>query len=257
MSFGVVIPARYGSERLPGKPLCLLAGKPLIVHVLENARRTGAAFVVVATDDARIAEVVTAAGAEAMLTSPEHASGTDRVAEVAARRGLAPDTVLVNVQGDEPLLDPELPGLVAAALERHPEAGIATLATPIRSPREAFDPNVVKVVVARSGLASYFSRAPIPWHRDAFGDAARPPATLGDEAPFLRHVGLYAYRAGTLQTLTRSGPAPIELAERLEQLRALWLGIAIHVTTIDAAPAHGVDTAQDLERVEAILAGRS
>lgn len=248
MSFGIVVPARYGSERLPGKPLRMLAGRPLILHVLENARRSGAAFVIVATDDRRIADTVNAAGGDAVLTSPDHASGTDRVAEVAVQRGLPPDTVIVNVQGDEPLLAPQFSKLVAHALVENPSAGIATLATPIRETREVFDPNVVKVVVARSGLAAYFSRAPIPFQRDA------APTPKAPSPPHLRHVGLYAYRASTLLTLTAAEPAAIESAEKLEQLRALWLGIGIHVTVVEEAPAHGIDTEQDLARAEAYLA---
>jgi 3-deoxy-manno-octulosonate cytidylyltransferase (CMP-KDO synthetase) len=252
MTFGIVIPARYGSERLPGKPLRDVCGKPLVVRVLENAERAGARFVIVATDDSRIAEAVTAAGGDALLTSPDHVSGTDRLAEVAAKKALAPDTVLVNLQGDEPLLEPKLVGLVARALEQNPAAGVATLATPIRHAREVFDPNVVKVVLAASGLAHYFSRAPIPWQRQAF-KGEWPAAELPSGSSFLRHIGLYAYRVSTLHALSAAEPAPAERAEQLEQLRALWLGIPIHVSVVAEAPAHGVDTEQDLERVRALL----
>jgi 3-deoxy-manno-octulosonate cytidylyltransferase (CMP-KDO synthetase) len=233
-TFGVVIPARFASQRLPGKPLRDLGGKPMIVRVLENARQSAAGWVVVATDDQRIADAVTAAGGEAVLTSPEHASGTDRLAEVARRKELAPETIVVNVQGDEPLLDPKYVELVARALEANPSAGIATLATPIRDPGVIANPNVVKVVSDRSGMALYFSRAPLPWQGEA-----------------LRHVGLYAYRARTLAELSAQPPVMLETAERLEQLRALWLGIPIHVSVVADPPGHGVDTEEDLERARA------
>ncbi len=249
----MVIPARYASTRLPGKPLRDLAGKPMIVRVLENAQRTGAEFVIVATDDERIAEAVTAAGGEAMLTRPDHPSGTDRLAEVAQRKGLDPEALIVNVQGDEPLLDPKFVIMVAQALLDNPAAGLATLATPIAHARDVFDPNVVKVVTARSGLALYFSRAPIPWLRSAFTDLSQPLLELPAGSSFLRHVGLYAYRVGTLLTLAAEEPVMLEPAESLEQLRALWLGIQIHVTTVSEPPGHGVDTEEDLVRVRAIL----
>ncbi len=249
----MVIPARYASQRLPGKPLRDLCGKPMIVRVLENALRTGAEFVIVATDDQRIADAVTAAGGEAMLTRPDHASGTDRLAEVAARKRLDPETLLVNIQGDEPLLDPTFVVQVAQALLDNPCAGIATLATPILQPRDVFDPNVVKVVTARSGLALYFSRAPIPWVRSAFTDLSTPLLELPAGSSFLRHIGLYAYRVGTLLQLAAEQPVMLEPAENLEQLRALWLGIQIHVSTVAEPPGHGVDTEDDLARVRAIL----
>ncbi len=249
-AFGVVIPARYASERLPGKPLRDLGGKPMIVRVLENARRSGAGWVLVATDDPRIADAVTAAGGEAVLTSPEHPSGTDRLAEVARLRGLGDDTIVVNVQGDEPLLDPEFVLLVAQALEQNPRAGIATLATPIHDAADVLNPNVVKVTVARSGLAITFSRAPLPWLRAVFS-GPREQITLPQPSDFLRHIGLYAYRAKTLAELAAQPPVWLEKAESLEQLRALWLGIPIHVTTVGEPPGHGVDTEEDLARVRA------
>lgn len=254
--FGIVIPARMASQRLPGKPLLDLGGKPMIVRVFENARRAGAEFVTVATDDPRIAEVVREAGGDAVLTSPHHASGTDRLAEVAATRRLDPDTILVNVQGDEPLLEAEYVVQVAKALEQNPLAGIATLATPIHAASDVFNPNVVKVVTARSGLALYFSRAPIPWLRSEFTDLSRPVLELPHHSSFLRHIGLYAYRVKTLLALAAEQPAALEPAESLEQLRALWLGIPIHVTTVARPPGHGVDTEEDLVRARAVFASR-
>jgi 3-deoxy-manno-octulosonate cytidylyltransferase (CMP-KDO synthetase) len=251
--FGVIVPARYASTRLPGKPLRDICGKPMIVHVLERALQSGASWVVVATDDERIQTTVEAAGGEAMLTAPHHASGTDRLAEVAARRNLPGDAIVVNVQGDEPLIDPRLVARTAEALALRNDAGIATVATPVAEARDVFDPNLVKVVIDRSNLALYFSRAPIPWVRGTFESepAAGPRLMTG---PFLRHVGLYAYRVRTLRQLAEQAPVDLERLESLEQLRALWLGIGIHVTVVDEPPGHGVDTEADLARVIAILA---
>lgn len=252
--FGVIVPARYASSRLPGKPLLDLGGKPMVVRVLELAAKAGALFAIVATDDERVAEAVTAAGGEAILTSPEHESGTDRLAEVARRLRLQPELVVVNLQGDEPTLPPELVRRVADALLNEPEASLSTLATPLRDRRELFDPNVVKVVLDQAGRASYFSRAPIPWLRDEFKEqtAADRSAPLPDEL-FLRHVGLYAYRVSTLLTLSQTRPAPLELAERLEQLRALWLGMKIQVAVVPEIPGAGVDTADDAKRVQKLF----
>jgi 3-deoxy-manno-octulosonate cytidylyltransferase (CMP-KDO synthetase) len=252
--FGVIIPARYASTRLPGKPLVDLGGKPMIVRVLEVAARAGATFAVVATDDERIADVVTRAGGDAMLTSPHHATGTDRLAEVARRKGFDPELVVVNLQGDEPALPPEHVARVARTLQRTPEAALATLATTIQERQELFDPNVVKVVTDRNGRALYFSRAPIPWQR---GDFTLAPGAAAGElppgGPFLRHIGLYAYRVSTLRTLSRTDPVALEQAESLEQLRALWLGLAIQVAVVDGMPAGGVDTAEDAERVRELF----
>ena len=252
LHFGVIIPARYGSSRLPGKPLVDLAGKPMIVHVLENAQRSGASFVVVATDDERVARTVEAAGGEAVMTSADHVSGTDRLAEVVERMRLSSDTIVVNVQGDEPLLRPALVSKVARALVRRPMAGVATVATPIHQIEEVFDPAVVKVIVNHAGLAVTFSRAPIPWVRDVF-QTPEMPSTLPEWPTFLRHVGLYAYRVSTLRRITAQAPVPLEKAESLEQLRALWLGIPIQVTVVDEAPAHGVDTEADVKVTESML----
>jgi len=253
-AFGVIVPARYASTRLPGKPLRKLCGKPLVLHVLERAQRSAAAFVVVATDDERVAIAVRAAGGEAVMTSPEHASGTDRLAEVARQRGLSNDDIVVNVQGDEPLLDPALIDRVAAALSACPAAGIATLATPFSDSKGLSDPNQVKVAVNAADMALYFSRAPIPWVRDGFDTGrTRPPAPGNDL--FLRHIGVYAYRAGVLARLAAETPVPVEQAEELEQLRALWLGIGVHVTRVAEPHSRGVDTEEDLRAVEAILGG--
>lgn len=252
-SYRIVIPARYASSRLPGKPLLPLAGKPMIQWVWENAVRAGARDVIVATDDQRIAQAARGFGADACLTAAEHPSGTDRLAEVAALRGFAPDDVVVNLQGDEPNVPAALLQQVASAVTENPDAGMATLATPVGSVGELFDPNAVKVVLDDRGFALYFSRAPIPWVRDAFKQG--PPASLPSAVPFLRHLGLYAYRARTLASLSRAPAAALEGAEALEQLRALALGIRIHVGVIAEAPGHGVDTEADLARVEALLLG--
>jgi 3-deoxy-manno-octulosonate cytidylyltransferase (CMP-KDO synthetase) len=253
-SFHVVIPARYASTRLPGKPLRLIAGEPMIYHVYQNARRSGATSVVVATDDERIRDAVASFGGEALMTSEQHASGTDRIAEVRRLKRWDDDAVIVNLQGDEPALDPALLKRVAHVLHEAPEMGIATLATPIERIASLFDPNVVKVVIRDDGLALYFSRAPIPWVRDAFGTAFESDGLPREGAPppettFLRHLGLYVYRAWALEQLAAAPAAELERAEALEQLRALSLGISIGVTVIEQAPPHGVDTEADLERV--------
>jgi 3-deoxy-manno-octulosonate cytidylyltransferase (CMP-KDO synthetase) len=249
--FGVIIPARYASTRLPGKPLIDLGGKPMVVRVMEVAAEAGAAFVVVATDDERVADAVTQAGGEAILTSPEHETGTDRLAEVARRLRLEPETIVVNLQGDEPRLAPELVTRVARTLVEQPEASLATLATTLRERHELFDPNVVKVVLDQASHALYFSRAPLPWLRHEFADESsrRSSAHLPEDV-FLRHVGLYAYRVSTLLALSQTRPAPLELAEGLEQLRALWLGMKIQVAVVPELPAASVDTAEDAERVK-------
>ena len=253
--FGVIIPARYASKRLPGKPLIDLGGKPMVVRVMELAAQAGAAFAMVATDDERIVEVVTQAGGEAMLTDPEHETGTDRLAEVARRLRLDPDTIIVNLQGDEPALPPEQVRRVAQALQHDPEASLATLATPIRDRAELFDPNVVKVVLNQAGRALYFSRAPIPWLRSEFAtEAARSSSASLVDDPFLRHVGLYAYRVSTLLALSQTRPTLLERSENLEQLRALWLGMQIQVAVVAELPAPGVDTEADVERVRKLYA---
>ena len=249
-AFTVVIPARYASTRLPGKPLQDIAGKPMVQHVWEQASKSAATRVVVATDDARILEACRAFGAEALLTRAEHNSGTDRLAEVADALGLADDAIVVNVQGDEPLIPPVIIDQVAANLTAHPEAGIATLAEPIHEVSALFNPNVVKVVSDLDGLALTFSRAPLPWARDAF---AVNRDSLPEGVPYRRHIGIYAYRARFLRDFVAWGPSWLENTECLEQLRALHHGVRIHVADALEAPQAGVDTAEDLERVRRIL----
>ncbi|MBU1330302.1 MAG: 3-deoxy-manno-octulosonate cytidylyltransferase [Gammaproteobacteria bacterium] len=251
-AFTVVIPARFASTRLPGKPLQMIAGKPMIQHVWEQARKSSAQQVVVATDDARIVEACQAFGAEVLLTRAEHNSGTDRLAEVAAALGLAPDAIVVNVQGDEPLIPPAIIDQVAANLASNPQAGIATLAEPIDDVAALFNPNVVKVVADKSGLALTFSRAPLAWARDAFA-ASRDVLPAG--VPYRRHIGIYAYRTGFLADFVAWGPCWLEDTECLEQLRALWHGVRIHVADALQAPPAGVDTVEDLERVRRLLGG--
>jgi 3-deoxy-manno-octulosonate cytidylyltransferase (CMP-KDO synthetase) len=251
-SFVAAIPARLASTRLPGKPLADIHGRPMVVHVAERARASGAREVWVAADDATIVAAVAQHGFDAVLTRTDHASGTDRLAELAALRQWADDTIVVNVQGDEPLIDPALIAAVAACLEQHPRAAIATACHPIGEVEHAFDPNVVKVVLDRHGYALYFSRAPIPWARDAFAGPAEGrllPAGL----PVYRHIGLYAYRCAALRRIAALPPAPIEQFESLEQLRALFHGESIAVAVTAHAPAAGVDTPQDLARVRALL----
>jgi 3-deoxy-manno-octulosonate cytidylyltransferase (CMP-KDO synthetase) len=249
--FHVVIPARFASTRLPGKPLRLVLGKPLLQHVLERARESRAERVVIATDDARIVEAARAWGAEVVSTSPDHPNGTSRLAEVVDQLGWGDDETVVNLQGDEPQLPGEMIDQVAAALLERPDAQLATLAAPIHEPAELFNPNVVKVVLRADASASYFSRAPIPWVRDAF--ASGVPASLPKDVPFLRHIGLYAYRAVTLRELARAPVDPLEAAESLEQLRALALGMRIMVGLRTGMPGHGVDTESDLHAVEAAM----
>jgi 3-deoxy-manno-octulosonate cytidylyltransferase (CMP-KDO synthetase) len=252
VDFKVVIPARFGSTRLPGKPLLPIAGKPMIQHVVERARASGAGAVVVATDDPRIVAACTACGAEAQLTGRDCHSGSDRIAEVIAQRGWADDTVVVNLQGDEPCMPAALIDQVARNLTAQDAAQVATLAYPIAEAATLFDPHVVKVVTDAAGYALYFSRAPLPWHRDEFmGKRTHLPTTV----TFLRHIGLYAYRAGFLKRYLAWEPSPLELAEALEQLRVLWHGERIHVGVAAQEPGPGVDTAQDLARVTALLGG--
>ena len=249
--FTVLIPARYASTRLPGKPLADIAGKPMVVRVAARARESGADRVVVATDDERVMQAARAHGVEALMTRADHPTGTDRLAEAAALLALPPEAIVVNVQGDEPLLEPALIRRMADLLARHADASIATACHPIDDAAEAFNPNVVKVVRDANGYALYFSRATIPWARDAFA-AARD--ALPDGLPILRHYGLYAYRVAFLAGFPSLAPAPIERFEALEQLRALWHGHRIVVDVTTGTPAPGVDTPEDLERVRAIYA---
>lgn len=250
MRFHVVIPARYASSRLPGKPLADIGGRPMVLHVLDRALQSGAESVTIATDDARVQQVVTSAGHAALLTSAAHESGTERLVEVVETLGWPDDTLIVNVQGDEPLIDPALIREVARQLVLHEDAVMATLAHAIHEPADFVDPNVVKVVADEAGYALYFSRAPIPWPRDAFAAGAPMPRELGA----LRHIGLYAYRAGFLRTYANLTPSPLERHEMLEQLRVLWHGYRISLGLAATAPAAGVDTPADLERVRARIA---
>jgi 3-deoxy-manno-octulosonate cytidylyltransferase (CMP-KDO synthetase) len=252
-SFTVLVPARLGSTRLPGKPLLEIAGKPMIAHVCARALEAGAE-VFLATDDARIAAAVADMPVTAVMTREDHASGTERIAEVAEKLGWADSTLVVNLQGDEPLMRPELIRQLAEALAAEPTAQVATLAAPIEDPSDVFDPHAVKVVLDRHGHALYFSRAPIPWWRDQPPDATAsgPDPRLAPEPP-LRHIGIYGYRAGFLRQFPTLAQAPIERTEALEQLRAMWHGhrIAVHVTAL--APGPGVDTPDDLARVRRLL----
>ena len=260
--FVALIPARLASTRLPDKPLADLGGKPMVVRVAERAAAAGAARVAVATDSTRIADAVTAAGFEAIMTRADHPSGTDRLAEAARRLALRDTQIVVNVQGDEPLIPPALLRAVAGRLAASPDCAIATAAHAITDVAQFFDPNVVKVVCDRELRALYFSRAPIPFERDALADfPARLPVELpaglqGAGLP-LRHVGLYAYRAAFLDAYPGLARSPLEALESLEQLRALWHGYRIAVLITADAPPPGVDTAADLERARAALAAEA
>jgi 3-deoxy-manno-octulosonate cytidylyltransferase (CMP-KDO synthetase) len=248
-SFKVVIPARFASTRLPGKPLLDLGGKPMVVRVAERAHLSGADEIWIATDDQQVRAAAEAHEFAALMTRPDHATGTDRLAEVVQQRGWSSDTIIVNVQGDEPLIEPEIILQTARQLAAS-GADIATVAHPITDPADFFNPNVVKVVCRADGDAAYFSRAPIPYARDHF---AAGRETLPADFPAYRHVGLYAYRAGFLQAYAGLTAAPTEQFESLEQLRALWHGYRISVALIDAAPAPGVDTPEDAERMRKLF----
>ncbi len=249
MGFTVIIPARMASTRLPDKPLADIAGKPMVVRVAERAALSSAAQVIVATDHQDVMAACALYRIAAQMTRSDHPSGTDRIAEVAAAIGLKDDAVIVNVQGDEPLIDPAL--IDACAARVSVDAPVATAAHPIHAADELFNPNVVKVVLDARGDALLFSRAPIPWHRDAF---ARDRTTMPEAYVALRHVGIYAYRQSFLQRYPSLPPSPIEHIEALEQLRVLWNGYRIAVHVVDQAPAAGVDTPEDLERVRRLFA---
>ena len=246
MSFRIVIPARHASTRLPGKALADINGKPMVVRVAEAAQRAHASGVWIATDHVDIFTAVEKHDFTAVMTRSDHLSGTDRIAEVAERLGWGDEEVVVNVQGDEPLIDPALIDAVAEALIIDAGAAMATASHAILDAADFFNPNVVKVVCAADGRALYFSRAPIPWDRDGFGESC---ADLPHDLPAQRHIGLYAYRVGFLRQYGRLAASPLERCEALEQLRALWHGFAIRVVRCDAVPAAGVDTPEDLERV--------
>ena len=252
-AFKVVIPARYASTRLPGKPLRELLGKPMLQHVWEAVGRCGAEQIVIATDDERIETAARAFGAEVCMTASTHASGTDRLGEVVATLGWNEETLVVNVQGDEPLMPPGLIDQVASDLAENPQAAIATVATPVVASGEFFDPNVVKVVTDKAGFALYFSRAPIPWDRDLLMDNVK---ALPIGIVPMRHIGIYAYRVGYLNRYAEMRPCPLEQAEQLEQLRAIWYGERIHVAEAGQRPGPGVDTEDDLLIAEQLLKAR-
>ncbi|MDD5275278.1 MAG: 3-deoxy-manno-octulosonate cytidylyltransferase [Methylovulum sp.] len=252
VGFKVVIPARYGSSRLPGKPLLDIAGKPMIAHVCARAQEADAEEVVVATDDGRIFQAVHDFGFKAVMTRSDHQSGTERIAEVARHYGWEGNDIIVNLQGDEPLIPPAYIRDVATALARQQYAGIATLAAKIIDTDEIFNPNAVKVVLNKEGYALYFSRAPIPWERGAFAlaEGGLPTSAM----PYLRHIGMYAYTVDFLTRYCQWDASVLETVEALEQLRILWQGEAILVEIVAKTPPAGVDTAEDLVRVSKLLA---
>ncbi|CAN7483219.1 3-deoxy-manno-octulosonate cytidylyltransferase [Trinickia sp. LjRoot230] len=258
-AFVAVVPARLASTRLPEKPLADIAGKPMVVRVAERARASGATQVLIASDAPRVIDAAHAWGIDALLTRDDHPSGTDRLAEVATHFNWSDDTIVVNVQGDEPLIEPSLVRAVAAHLAAHPDCAIATAAHPIDHAADVFSPNVVKVVLDARGRALYFSRAPIPWLRDAYQPYCSPASFDVPAMPApssgstYRHIGLYAYRARFLRSYPNLAQAPIEQAEMLEQLRAMWHGERIAVLVTPHAPAPGVDTPADLERVRLLF----
>lgn len=263
MSFTVIIPARFASTRLPGKPLADIAGKPMIQHVWEKAQQSGASRVIVATDNQAVAEAVTAFGGEVCMTSEKHSSGTERLAEVVEKMQLADDEVIVNIQGDEPLIPPVIVKQVADNLVNY-AVNMATLAVKIHDLDELFNPNAVKVLMDKLGYVIYFSRAPIPWNRDQFTTIekitsdkitmlASPTINLAEQGYF-RHIGIYAYRAGFIRQYVQWQPTLLEQIESLEQLRVLYNGEKIHCAEALESPAVGVDTAEDLAKVRCILA---
>ena len=251
MRFSVLIPARLASTRLPDKPLADIAGVPMVVRVAQRARQSGTERVVVAADDARIVSACEAHGVEVLLTRTDHPSGSDRLAEACVQLGLADDEIVVNVQGDEPLIDPALIDAVAETLASHPDAAMSTAAHAIDSLEDFLNPNVVKTVLDARGNALYFSRAPIPWWRDGF--AKNGPTALPTSPAPLRHIGIYGYRAAFVRQFPSLAPAPVEATEALEQLRAQWHGhrIAVHVSA--HAPGPGIDTPEDLARVRTLF----
>jgi 3-deoxy-manno-octulosonate cytidylyltransferase (CMP-KDO synthetase) len=241
--FTVVIPARFASTRLPGKPLLDIAGKPMVIRVAEQAAQSGAQQIIIATDHQPIVAAALEHGFQACMTRADHTSGTDRIAEVAAQQGWPDDTIVVNVQGDEPLIPPQLIRAVAQHLHNHPECAIATACHAIHDEASMRNPNIVKVVLDKFNNALYFSRAPVPWPRDAYAQGQPLPQNINA----LRHVGIYAYRASFLRDFGKLTPTPLEQIESLEQLRALYYGYKIGVTKTDQAPPSGVDTEQDLQ----------
>ncbi|MDH2916644.1 MAG: 3-deoxy-manno-octulosonate cytidylyltransferase [Gallionella sp.] len=243
LHFKVVIPARFASTRLPGKPLLDIGGKPMVIRVAEQAAQSGAQQILIATDHQPIVEAAKQNSFEACMTRVDHTSGTDRIAEVSTQQGWSADTIVVNVQGDEPLIPPSLIRAVAQHLYEHPECAIATACHPIHDEASMRNPNIVKAVLDKNGNALYFSRAPIPWPRDAYAQGQPLPQSIN----VLRHIGIYAYRASFLREFGDLTPAPLEQVESLEQLRALYHGYKIGVTITQEAPPSGVDTEQDLQ----------
>lgn len=251
MSFCIVIPARYDSSRLPGKPLRDLAGKPLLQHVYECATRSNACTVIIATDDERIQDAAVGFGARVCMTASHHKSGTERIAEVITSSGITDDTIIVNLQGDEPMMPSACLDQVANLLTDNPDCVMATLCEPITTAEDIFDPNVVKVVRDNKGHALYFSRAPIPWHRESF---ARSNKQIPEQQDiYYRHIGLYAYTAGFVQRYLTAEVSPLEKIESLEQLRVLWHGERIAIGIAVASPGPGVDTEQDLKQVAELM----
>lgn len=249
MTFKVIIPARYASTRLPGKPLLDIAGKPMIQHVHERAKESNASDVIIATDNQEIMQVAQSFGADVCLTRSDHLSGTDRLAEVAVQRNFSDNDIIINVQGDEPCLPAPLINQVADDLQQFPDADMATLYSRINQEKQVFDPNVVKVVMDHQGYALYFSRAPIPWMRDHFDQES----TLPPELAHYRHIGLYGYRASFLKHYSELSPCVLEQEESLEQLRVIYHGKKIHLSVAEIAAGHGVDTEEDLQEVRKIM----
>ncbi|MBN6710596.1 3-deoxy-manno-octulosonate cytidylyltransferase [Haemophilus haemoglobinophilus] len=253
MKFTVIIPARYASSRLPGKPLADIAGKPMIQHVWEKAQQSGASRVVVATDNEEVAQAVHSFGGEVCMTSSQHNSGTERLAEVVEKLAIPDDEIIVNIQGDEPLIPPVIVSQVAQNLANN-GVNMATLAVKLADAEELFNPNVVKAVTDKNGNVLYFSRAAIPWNRDQFANlSAQQQKQLLLQDHYLRHIGIYAYRAGFIKQYVQWQPTTLEQIESLEQLRVLWYGEKIHVDLAKEVPAVGVDTPEDLEKVRCIL----
>lgn len=254
MDFRIIIPARYDSSRLPGKPLRQIAGKSLLHHVFDCAKRSDARQIIIATDDERIRQEAQGFGAEVCMTATTHSSGTERLAEVIAKIGIDDDEIILNLQGDEPLMPAACLNQVASLLANKPDAVMASLCEPIERVDDMFNPNVVKVVLGRDEEAIYFSRAPVPWHRDSF---AAPLEQLPPGHLFFRHIGLYAYRADFVNTYLSLSASPIEKAESLEQLRVLWHGYKIAMAIACERPGPGVDTEEELALVETLLAAGS
>ncbi|OOF57770.1 3-deoxy-manno-octulosonate cytidylyltransferase [Rodentibacter genomosp. 2] len=252
MSFTVIIPARFSSSRLPGKPLAEIVGKPMIQHVFEKARQSGASRVIIATDNENVEKVAQGFGAEVCMTSEQHNSGTERLAEVIEKLAIPDDEIIVNIQGDEPLIPPVIVRQVAENLAKF-NVNMATLAVKIQESEELFNPNVVKLVTDKSGYVLYFSRSVIPYDRDRFMSLQEVAKVILADV-YLRHIGIYAYRAGFIKKYVQWEPTVLENLEKLEQLRVLWNAERIHVELAKEVPAVGVDTMEDLEKVRSILA---